>query len=352
MLLEDKHELFSKIKNVEDITYWWDIVIADLVSRAATSEEQQALKERLERIAIPLSKNKKNIELATLNFIENLFKDLPHVIGGKEYDRDKLLREATAMQALQSIPGTHDDEEKILTAYLKHFSSEGATKHTGHELFASNALKSLQRSWGGHLEVDGHPLTQAVLSLQKLEKSLSEDSDEKISVTLVPVRGILRIFSGDIGDACYTSCHNELARGDYERLTSFIYVVGRGTSYERLQGSVLIIETKTLDGEPVLLIRANNPRESLLREVNSEKLLKTVLSSLTELAKKRGITKVVVPLDKSSSSCSNRPLVAEYYAKHFGAKPKLDLVNEPETNFNGYSVWNKGGAHGVIDILS
>jgi hypothetical protein len=136
----------------------------------------------------------------------------------------------------------------------------------------------------------------------------------------------------------------------YPNLTSFTFVTGRRSQNERLRGSVLAIETTTSSGERVLLVRANNPQENLLAQVDGKVLMREVLRVMRELAERRGIKLVVVPLDQASASCSNRQQVANYYQANFSQAPKVELVNEPATNFNGYENWKSTGHSPVVAI--
>jgi hypothetical protein len=158
----------------------------------------------------------------------------------------------------------------------------------------------------------------------------------------------LRIYGGDIGDACYAKLHGALADGKYKKLIAFTFVTGRNTPKERVRGSVLVIETTTPQGEKVMLIRANNPQENLLFSVDPEDLVMKTIAVFKGIASARKIPTVVAPLDVATASCSNRDKVAGVYQKNLAKKDKNDVItaeaveltNEEETNFNGYSSWS------------
>ena len=128
---------------------------------------------------------------------------------------------------------------------------------------------------------------------------------------------------------------------------------------EIVRGSLLCIraEEKNPKGlpAPVLVVRANNPRENFISSVNADDFvlqgLLTVVQSARDMAQnqKSGI-KVVLPLDERGMSCSNRQAIADTYRKRFRSCDKVALVETKDTKFNGYHVWNKDGnsACGVI----
>jgi len=127
-------------------------------------------------------------------------------------------------------------------------------------------------------------------------------------------------------------------------------VTGRGSSNERLRGSVLAIETQNKKGENVLLLRANNPQESLLHQIDAEELVRASLEEMKKLAERRGVQHLVVPLDAATQSSSNRTEVSNYYRREFGNAEKMELVDVNETNFNGYNNWKADGKHAVVKI--
>ena len=173
---------------------------------------------------------------------------------------------------------------------------------------------------------------------------------KEVGYDLVPVRGMLRVYSGDVGDACYTSRHEEFARGGYPGITAFIYVAKSGTPQERWAGSVLAIETHTDDGAPVLLVRANNPRQNVIAGLDADAFVEQVMERMIELAKRRGIKYIVVPLDGSGKSCSNREDIAAAYHRAYEAKKPVALEDVPETNFNEYHSWDVDGDHPCVVV--
>ena len=59
---------------------------------------------------------------------------------------------------------------------------------------------------------------------------------------------------------------------------------------------------------------------------------------------------VTLPLDKATASCSNRKDVADVYHEKYTNAEKVEFVNEPETNFNGYDNWNPNGRYPSVIV--
>lgn len=225
--------------------------------------------------------------------------------------------------------------------------------HTGHSPMSQGLVRRLKTVWRLNRGVEEHPFVKAKREIGAIENAGAKMSDKEVPVSLVPARGVLRIMSGDTGDACFTSQHHELASGDYPGITAYTFVTGRNTAHEKFAGSALFIETEEYSDEggvKTLLVRANNPRENLIQMVDSEALVRQTLEEAIEVAKREGLEKVVVPLDPATASCSNRKLVADFYKKHFTGNKKVQLIDSPDTNFNGYPVWNPLDTHPSVEI--
>lgn len=242
--------------------------------------------------------------------------------------------------------------EGFYVQYLtEHYLNRTAGQdHTGHAKFSDTLLDVLESSWAVGKELQKHVLVQKKREFDEMTSGNREVSKETIAVTRVRSKGLLLTYSGDVGDACYTSKHKELAQGDFPGIEAEIFVTNRGTAQERLQGSALHVETSTPKGERVLMLRANNPRENLITQVDAEAFIKMTIDDAIDKAKELGMDMVVVPFDKATASCSNRSAVAEYYRKHYDKAPKVELINEPGTNFNGYDNWNAKGEHPVVVV--
>ena len=260
---------------------------------------------------------------------------------------DGALKNTGGAITAERVTGLHD----VYVQYInEHYLGGDDEHHTGHTPFSPALHDALTWAYGLPKDMDGHILAKTRMSLEAIEKGDVTVSDEAMTVTLVPTHGLLRIYSGDIGDSCTANQHASLAQGKVPDLHAVMFVTNRSTAQERLQGSVLFVETRTPDGENVLLVRANNPRENLINQVDAEALVKATIDAAIATAKARGIKIVAVPLDAASASCSNRSAVAEYYHKQYAKAPKIALVNEDETNFNGYNNWDANGTHPSVVV--
>ena len=253
------------------------------------------------------------------------------------------------VEALANLPTreTVRTVSQFLEGYIKpHYLHQDQNPgHTGHEPLSSESLTRLAQLWTVS-NTQNNPVISAQARLQALERGQREHRGE-LAVTLVPSKLLGRVYSGDFADACFASAALELAEGEYPGMISYTLVTGRGTPDERIRGSVLAIETHTPTGETVLNIRGNNPQLNLLARVDADSLLRAEIDALIDLAKARGIDYVVAPMDRVSNSSSNRSEVADFYERNYLDAPRLALLNEPSTNFNGYANWDANGRHAV-----
>ncbi len=151
-----------------------------------------------------------------------------------------------------------------------------------------------------------------------------------------------------MGKACTSRQNHILAQGAHEGIVSYSLVLDKDTENEKFGGSFLVIETENEKKEKTLVLRANNPQQNLFNSVDGESLIKSIIEEVRELAKRRGISNLVVPL--SGGATSNRPEVSNYYSKHFSNNLKVKLKNTEDTNFNSYEIWNPESASGVVKI--
>ncbi|MFZ6015294.1 MAG: hypothetical protein ACOYUZ_02965 [Patescibacteria group bacterium] len=197
-----------------------------------------------------------------------------------------------------------------------------------------------------------HPFLRAVADINGMEKDLRildkegvRGMKEAIEVTYHPCHGLGRIFSGDVGDACYTSHRIHLARGEYPNLHSII-MSGKDpkTGDVKLLGSILLIEGKDVNGKRYLFARAVNPIDSVLkREIDAEEFLKGLLEYLRTTAEKAGFDEALLCIDtRATASGSNRAEMFDAMVRAAADNnwPIADrLESKPETNFK-YSVWD------------
>ncbi len=234
--------------------------------------------------------------------------------------------------------------------------------HTGHTPFSSGLVFALERAWQQQESSKGEkPIEKLAQKIKHIVNPTIEKTDKMIGVAMVPVAGPLRIYSGDIGDACYTSQHMVLAKGECVRLHSWIYVTGRSTNQETLQGSLLGVQTTDELGISTLVARANNPQENFIQGLDGDEFVVESLKKVIDTARRlsnervkngRGDKKqrVVIPMDPSTTSSTNRPAVSSSYHNRWKTCSRIGLTYEPETNFNGYPIWNKNGGNPCVII--
>ncbi len=211
----------------------------------------------------------------------------------------------------------------------------------------NDALRQLRKAWGVSNFENG--IINVVSSkIYQLEKGKA--GDKKKSITFVPSRATGLVFTGHLGRACTSNQNRALANGEIKNIVSFTVATNFGQKTQKLNGSFVLIETQTAKGESVIVLRANNPSENLLGQVSSDDLVDSIIKAAKDTAARRGIKRVLVPLDGSSRSSSNRPLVSQFYQEHFAGREKIQLENLPETNFNGYPIWNSNGGNAVVEV--
>ncbi len=238
--------------------------------------------------------------------------------------------------------------EQYISEHYLHPEQED--HHTGHPKFSPELLRVLGGVWGVTKGVEKNPIVAAKRALDQINNP-TDVSVKTMAVAMVPGQGLPRIMSGDTGDACTSSRHGELARGEYPGVKAFTYVLGRGTPQERFAGSTLFVESKVRGKEDsVLVVRANNPRENLIQSVDNVSFTLQSLDKAIETAERRGIDEVLVPLDSVTQSSSNRSGVSDVYTKLFSKNPKRALENTRDTNFNNYDIWNSDGRHRCVVV--
>lgn len=257
--------------------------------------------------------------------------------------------------------------EALSLQYIKeHYLNDAQDpEHTQHIPFSKNLRLALNRSWQQLPSAKGKlPIESLAERIRKAESPKIAKEGDDITVSMVPIGGMLRIYAGDIGDACYTSQHHSLASGHFPKIHPWAFVTGRETNRPSLRGSMLGIETTSDSGEPVLLARANNPKENFIRNIDADSFVLSTLKAVIETARRLRNARpkdsapgnkyrrqcVVIPVDRATASSTNRQPVAEVYKKRFSNLQGIGLANEPETNFNGYPVWYKSGGHPCVKI--
>ncbi len=208
-----------------------------------------------------------------------------------------------------------------------------------------NLIKYLKKVWSTQNFDDG-VISIAQRKLEALEKG--ELSLKKRSISLVPSKGMQRIFSGDLGAACTSRRNLELAKGEYPDIVSYSLVLDKDGPAEKFSGSFLVVETTASDDQKILIIRANNPAQNLAFAVDSSELIKKIIDEVKRVAERRGISKVGIVMNQGAAS--NRPFVTDYYREHFPLSNAVQLKKTKETTFNGYDISNKDGPNPTVVV--
>lgn len=219
--------------------------------------------------------------------------------------------------------------------------------HTGHAPFSEPLRQALERAWHAEDESTGGLLAgdTRIRHLREWAKGVSK---ETMDVTLVPTQGLARVYAGHFGDACYTSKQGELAKGAYPRIRALAFVTNRNRPKERIAGSVLFVETRVAATQKrMIVVRANNPRQNLVMQADAPALVRATIDAAIATAKRRGIKHVGVVRDSVTAASSNRPEVSDFYESEYAVDETKDsaykfveLVNEDETNFKDYPIWD------------
>lgn len=199
----------------------------------------------------------------------------------------------------------------------------------------------------------GHPIIDVFSAIGAAEKEIEKLEQEGFvhetrEMTIWPVKALGRVLAGDIANACFHRHRLDLARGKYPQLTALLMTL---PSHSEIIGSTLLIEAKTESGKRVLVIRALNPTESVIHEVNAESVVEAMIAYVTKLAEKQGegdgelIEEIRLCMDACGGHSTNRQAIADaehaLWTEHAYALPEEALVSTEETNFNTYPIWQR-----------
>jgi len=272
-------------------------------------------------------------------------------------DRDSSWAREIIGTSLEAPALTADSLERLSEALrfyvFEHFLAEDQAHHGDNpDPLPDELLRAFRSAW--ELETDRqdkHPILLAAQEVERLQEGTERVTYGKdTTVSLVATGAVPRVFSGDMADACYTSKHQELAEGEFPGVRSLMFVTNRGDGKERIMGSVLFVEATTPSGEKVLVVRANNPRQNLLGKVSAEDLVEQTIQAAIRVAERGGFDMVALPPDFAGQSSSNRPEVSKIYRTRFRKNRRVRLVDNADTTFNGYKVWDDKGPHGVAVV--
>ncbi len=372
--------------------------------QAAIAKTRMALEEKLARVEDALhtcedapAQNKEEIlrqTTALLRALQDVARDakgnvdkdfLIKELGQETYALMYRLMRTYAPTALQATEEARDQENANVTLlrawstyfyeeYLEHFSREDedmADKERQipheladlmHHLWRTKGIAHDLRERGMEKSGPPHPLASAIKTYKTLETNRNkvlkgEAIYEPSRIAISPCVGIGRALAGDMANACYSKLRQNLARGEYARVYALLFSLSK--KEEKIFGTTLCIDTRNGQGERVLVIRALNPTEAVIhRTLEPVSFVKAIADYYVRAAERSAETDpedpvkaVHICVSQARAHLTNRdPIAAAVQAllkdetwpaakaeQEFG-----ELVNEPETNFNGYSIWRSG----------
>ncbi|MBP7133732.1 hypothetical protein KBA73_00800 [Patescibacteria group bacterium] len=196
----------------------------------------------------------------------------------------------------------------------------------------------------------GHPIMDPFSLIRHAEKELRNLDQHGLQVEqqqlmFWPAKGLGRALSGDIANACFHSHRADLARGHYPNLTALLMTLPGRTE---IAGSTLLIDANTASGKRVLVIRALNPTESIVRELDAAALVEATIKYARQVVDEQvgrlgaPFEEIRLCFDHAGGHSTNRQEIAT--AEHTLANAKgwvcgESLEETPETSFNHYDVW-------------
>lgn len=233
------------------------------------------------------------------------------------------------------------------------------TKETRHALESLWRIRNIREQLAHGLNavepdpqhpIPHHPLADVLREIETVTKEIAvlERSGEggprteRKEIMFYPVRGLGRIFSGDIGNACFSNLREQLANNTYPNLNALL-MVDENDKETRLLGSTLLIEAKTLSGKRVLIIRALNPIESVvLRELDPRSIVEATTEYAIATAEARGLDEVRICFEhergRHASNVSAVIAATIPFEKERGWQQGEELVQTPETQFNRHDI--------------
>ncbi len=171
------------------------------------------------------------------------------------------------------------------------------------------------------------------------------DENKKVGasaqIQFMATRGLGLEFSGVISDACWADNYPSIAEA-MPNLTGVLIKENAGVeAAEKLAGAFMLIETNDVDtGEPTLVIRGLNPKETLINSLDTKAFFGAAVDYAKQIARAKG-AKVAVVVDNHRGGCgSNRQAIHDYEQSIIGELNNIN-VNPNNTVFNGYSLAGK-----------
>ncbi|MBP7133706.1 hypothetical protein KBA73_00665 [Patescibacteria group bacterium] len=250
--------------------------------------------------------------------------------------------------------------------YLEHFAG---IREDAQVLLSASLQATFQKMWridgligelkrrATHPEEEkkpiGHPIIDSFDRVNVLNREIdslrnSQSIEKKEEMTFWPTKGIGRALSGDIANACFHNYRTQLAQGDYSGITALLMTV---EAQSEIAGSTLLIDTQTVQGNRVFVIRALNPTEAILRKrINPTALVEATIQYVIQMAENvlrmggSPVTEIRLCYDQRGGHSTNRTEIFDaetaLVKKNRWNYPTIPLVCTPETQFNGYAIYN------------
>lgn len=177
-----------------------------------------------------------------------------------------------------------------------------------------------------------------ILELSKLQKDNSTDG--KNSFKFIPSRNLLTEISGHIGSACWANKYESIVE-ELPNISSVTMVMNPDNKFERIAGSSVLIETKSTEGDDLLIIRGLNPQENIINQLSIDDFFEQFTKYMKGVAERSGKRLAISIDDHSGGHTTNRPtLFNNIYARRDSLE-RVGLLNPREANFNGYDISNE-----------
>ncbi len=179
--------------------------------------------------------------------------------------------------------------------------------------------------------------TKAISEEMSLMQKQGSDSGATTKLQFIPTRGILAEFSGDISDSCWTSKYDSVLK-EFPNFTPIIIRQNPETKHERLAGAFMLIETKSEEGRPLLVVRGLNPIENVINSVSVDDFYKKTIEYTRDLAKKTGREVAIVIDNHCGGAATNRPALYQYLESLSSRLEPVVLNSKDDTYFNDYDI--------------
>src|SRR3989339_802863 len=187
-------------------------------------------------------------------------------------------------------------------------------------------------------------ILDSLLSVSSLKQEINRLQEAKsptgktTSVAFIPSRDLKTEISGHMADACWANKEKSILQSH----PNFISVtfVGNPESEvnERVVGACILIETKTRDNAPIIVIRGFNPIENFTNSVDQESFFSQFVNWVRPIAKLRGCKLAMVIDGERGLAASNREVTYDYLASLRSSLEKVTLASSVDTSFNGYYI--------------